>query len=70
MDITVDVAVLLAVIAILLLRRPVQARKRSDTLLTMIIVLILGILIAPTEFGQGVVNMVGQIANSLSGIGS
>ncbi|MFE9115694.1 hypothetical protein ACFYN9_39680 [Streptomyces collinus] len=47
---TINVAVLLAVI-ILRLRRRTQARSRFDEKLTVVIVLVFGVLIAPTAFG-------------------
>nr|WP_202539687.1 hypothetical protein [Streptomyces sp. SID8379] len=60
---------LLAVIVVLLLRRRVQARSRTDTAFTMLLVLVLGILIAPTAFGQGVYDMVAQLASGVSQAG-
>ncbi|MEU6390976.1 hypothetical protein [Streptomyces sp. NPDC046939] len=67
--VTIDVAVILAVIAILLLRRPVQPRKRGDTALVMVILLVLGVLIAPTALGQAITDMMGQLANALTSLG-
>ncbi|MFI9580417.1 hypothetical protein ACIHCQ_00860 [Streptomyces sp. NPDC052236] len=63
---TINVAVLLALIIIVRLRRRTQARSRVDERLTVLIVLVFGVLIAPTSFGQGVVNVVGQLADSVS----
>ncbi|MFE0472438.1 hypothetical protein ACFW2V_12575 [Streptomyces sp. NPDC058947] len=60
----IDLAVLLAVIVIVRLRRRTQARSRNDELLTVVIVLILGLLVAPTDFGQGVLNVVGQVVSA------
>lgn len=60
----IDLAVLLAVIVVVRLRRRTQARSRNDELLTVIIVLILGLLVAPTAFGQGVLDMVGQVVSA------
>jgi hypothetical protein len=63
---TINVAVLLALIIIVRLRRRTQARSRVDERLTVLIVLVFGVLIAPTSFGQGVANVVGQLADSVS----
>ena len=52
MVLTINVAVLLAVIIIVRLRRRTQARKRSDEQLTVLIVLVFGVLVAPTAFGR------------------
>ncbi|WP_338703178.1 hypothetical protein V2W30_38170 [Streptomyces sp. Q6] len=68
--VTVDVAVLLAVIVFFLWRRPPAPRKRSDTTLTLLLVLVLGVLIAPTEFGQAISDFVGQVVNSVESFGT
>ncbi|MDQ0771544.1 hypothetical protein QF026_000010 [Streptomyces aurantiacus] len=65
MILTVNVAVLLAVIILVRLRRRTQARKRSDEQLTVLIVLVFGVLVAPTAFGQGVADVVGQLADGI-----
>ncbi|MEU2429191.1 hypothetical protein ABZ611_06655 [Streptomyces sp. NPDC007861] len=67
---TLNVAVLLAVIIVLRLRRRTEARSRRDEKLTVVIVLVFGVLIAPTSFGQGVLSFVGELAQSISGSGS
>lgn len=51
-ELTIDVAVLLAVIIVLRLGRRTEARSKNDEKLTVAIVLVFGILIAPTAFGQ------------------
>ncbi|CQR62773.1 hypothetical protein [Streptomyces leeuwenhoekii] len=66
MVLSINVAVLLAVIIIVRLRRRTHARSRFDEKLTVVIVLVFGVLIAPTSFGQGILNVVGQLAHSLS----
>ncbi|MDQ0946282.1 hypothetical protein QFZ24_000205 [Streptomyces phaeochromogenes] len=48
MVLTINVAVLLAVIIIVRLRRRTGARKRTDEQLTVLIVLVFGVLVAPT----------------------
>ncbi|WP_275560831.1 hypothetical protein [Streptomyces sp. 5-6(2022)] len=63
---SINVAVLLAVVIVVRLRRRTEARSRFDEKLTVVIVLVFGVLIAPTSFGQGVLNAVGQVARSLS----
>ncbi len=70
MILTINVAVLLAVVIVLRLRRRTQARSRLDEKLTVIVVLVFGVLIAPTSFGQGVLNVVGQLARSVTQAGS
>ncbi|MFF5568061.1 hypothetical protein ACFY7Z_25820 [Streptomyces sp. NPDC012623] len=63
-------AVLLAVIIVLRLRRRTQARSRLDEKATVIIVLVFGVLVAPTAFGQGVLDIVTQLARGISQSGS
>ncbi|MDQ1071464.1 hypothetical protein [Streptomyces canus] len=70
MELTIDVAVLLAVIIVLRLRRRTHARSRNDEKLTVAIVLVFGILIAPTAFGHGVVDVVGQLAQGVTESGN
>ncbi|WP_455772285.1 hypothetical protein [Streptomyces mirabilis] len=66
MVLTINVAVLLAVIIVVRLRRRTEARKRSDEQLTVLIVLVFGVLVAPTAFGHGVVDVVGQLAEGIT----
>ncbi|KIF67168.1 hypothetical protein HY68_36380 [Streptomyces sp. AcH 505] len=63
---TINVAVLLAVIVFVRLRRRTQARSRVDEQLTVVIVLALGVLIAPTRLGEGIVNVLGQLASGIT----
>ncbi|MFG2144328.1 hypothetical protein ACGFRG_09030 [Streptomyces sp. NPDC048696] len=70
MILSINVAVLLAVIIFVRVRRRVQARSRSDQWLTVAIVLAFGVLVAPTGFGQGVQHVMGQLADSVSRSGS
>ncbi|MEB3959216.1 hypothetical protein OKJ48_02935 [Streptomyces kunmingensis] len=70
MVLTLNVAVLLAIIIFLRVRRRVQARSRADQWLTVAIVMVFGLLIAPTDFGQGVLNAVAQAAQGISEAGS
>ncbi|KPC78302.1 hypothetical protein [Streptomyces albus] len=65
---TVNLAVFLAIIVIVRLRRRTEARSRADEKLTVAIVLILGLLLAPTDFGQGVLRVTGQLAQQLADI--
>ncbi|MEV2235428.1 hypothetical protein AB0H69_43700 [Streptomyces phaeochromogenes] len=67
---SINVAVLLAVIIVVRLRRRTEARKRSDEQLTVLIVLVFGVLVAPTDFGQGVADVVGQLADGITESGS
>ncbi|MCQ4204056.1 hypothetical protein OHA99_00080 [Streptomyces coelicoflavus] len=66
---TINVAVLLAVIIVVRLRRRTHARSRNDEKLTVLIVLVFGILVAPTAFGQGVLDVVGQLASGINDAG-
>lgn len=70
MVLTIDLAVLLAVVIIVLLRRRVAPRTRMDTALTMTVVLVFGVLIAPTDFGQGIQDAVGRLTEDISQAGS
>ncbi|WP_405798189.1 hypothetical protein [Streptomyces sp. NBC_01506] len=70
MILTINVALLLAVVIVLRLRRRTQSRSRRDEKLTVLIVMVFGVLIAPTSFGQGVLNVVGQLADSVTQSGS
>jgi hypothetical protein len=63
---TINVALLLAVIIVVRLRRRTQARSRNDEKLTVIIVLLFGVLIAPTELGQGIRDVLGQLVDGIS----
>ncbi|MGW3269569.1 hypothetical protein [Streptomyces sp. NPDC001056] len=62
---TINVAVLLAVIVFFRLRRRTEARSRFDEKLTVVIVLALGVLIAPTPAGQGLLSVLGQVAGGV-----
>ncbi|MEV7905858.1 hypothetical protein [Streptomyces anulatus] len=57
---------LLAVVARLRLCRRTEARSRNDEKLTVIIVLALGVVIAPTPVGEGVLNFLGQPATGIT----
>ncbi|MER5939662.1 hypothetical protein ABT121_20330 [Streptomyces sp. NPDC001928] len=70
MELTINVAVLLAVIIVLRLGRRTHARSRNDEKLTVAIVLVFGILVAPTAFGQSVADVVGQLAQGVTQSGS
>ncbi|MBB3081774.1 hypothetical protein FHS41_008332 [Streptomyces violarus] len=63
---TINVAVLLAVIIVLRLRRRTEARSRFDEKLTVVIVLVFGVLVAPTAFGQGILDVVVQLVQGVS----
>ncbi|MET7699103.1 hypothetical protein [Streptomyces sp. NPDC005485] len=70
MELTIDLAVLLAVVIAVRLRRRTQARSRNDEKLTVAIVLVFGVLIAPTAFGQGILDIVSQLAQGVTESGS
>lgn len=63
---TMDLAVLLAIIVFIRIRRPVQPRTRSDQVLGVTVILVLGLLLAPTSFGQGLLDAVRQIVASIA----
>ncbi|MEU1018408.1 hypothetical protein ABZ383_22200 [Streptomyces sp. NPDC005900] len=64
--VTINVAVLLAVVVIWRLRRRTEARSRFDEKLTVVIVLALGVLLAPTPVGQGILNVLGQLTSGVT----
>ncbi|MGQ4385972.1 hypothetical protein [Streptomyces sp. SAS_270] len=70
MELTIDLAVLLAVVIAVRLRRRTEARSRNDEKLTVAIVLVFGVLIAPTAFGQGILDIVSQLAQGVTESGS
>ncbi|MFJ2061310.1 hypothetical protein ACIOMM_36140 [Streptomyces sp. NPDC087908] len=59
--VTINVAVLLVVVVIWRLRRRTQARSRFDEKLTVVIVLTLGVLIAPTPASEGILNVLRHV---------
>lgn len=63
---TINVTLLLIVIVVLRLRRRTEARSRLDEKFTVVIVLALGVLLAPTPVGQGILEFLGQLIRSLS----
>ncbi|MEV0599404.1 hypothetical protein AB0I82_08910 [Streptomyces sp. NPDC050315] len=67
---TINVALLLAVILFLLLRRRVQARSRVDQTVTVLLAVSFGVLIATTPLGQGILDVLGQLTNGISQVGS
>lgn len=66
MDLRIDAAVLLAAIIYVRLRRRTQARSRNDELLTVAIVVVFGVMIAPTEFGQALFRAATQVVSSIN----
>ncbi|MFJ6486395.1 MULTISPECIES: hypothetical protein [unclassified Streptomyces] len=66
---TINMAVLLAFIVFLRLRRRTEARSRSDEKMTVVIVLALGIVLAPTDVGQGIASFLGQLVSGASQAG-
>ncbi|KPL30610.1 hypothetical protein OH797_00335 [Streptomyces anulatus] len=63
---TINGGVPLAVVARLRLRRRTEARSRNDEKLTVITVLALGVVIAPTPVGEGILNFLGQLATGIT----
>ncbi|WP_371673714.1 hypothetical protein OG985_42190 [Streptomyces sp. NBC_00289] len=70
MLLTINVAVLLAVVIVLRLGRRTEARSRSDERTTVVLALVFGVLVAPTAFGQGILDVVTQLALGISQSGS
>ncbi|MFH7598028.1 hypothetical protein WDV06_23445 [Streptomyces racemochromogenes] len=66
---TINVAVLLAIIVVLRLRRRTEARSRFDEKMTVVIVLALGVILAPTDLGQGIASLLGQLVSGVSQAG-
>ncbi|MEU7201473.1 hypothetical protein [Streptomyces sp. NPDC045470] len=66
---TINPAVLLAIVVIVRLRRRTEARSRFDEKMTVVIVLALGVLIAPTPVGQGILNILGRLASGVTQAG-
>lgn len=63
---TIDLALLLTIIVVLRWRRPVEPRTRADQAVGVAVILVLGLLLAPTAFGHGVLDAVGQV---VAGVG-
>ncbi len=63
---TINVAVLLVIITVFRLRRRTQARSRLDEKFTVVIVLVLGVVIAPTALGESIFSIVDQFVHGLS----
>ncbi|MFD9907980.1 hypothetical protein [Streptomyces sp. NPDC059063] len=66
MRLTINVAVLLAVVLVLLIRRRVQARSRVDQTTTLAVAVVFGVLVAPTDFGQGILHTVSDLVRNIS----
>ncbi|MFJ6608195.1 hypothetical protein [Streptomyces lydicus] len=63
---TINVAVLLVVIVIWRIRRPVEPRTRADQMFGITIILVLGLLLAPTAFGHSVLGAVKQLVEGIA----
>ncbi|MFJ9714222.1 hypothetical protein [Streptomyces sp. NPDC101234] len=57
MIVTINVAVLLAIIIVVRLRRRTQARSRFDEKMSVVLCVTLGVVIAPTAFGKSVLDV-------------
>jgi hypothetical protein len=53
---------------VLRLRRRTEARSRTDEQMSAVIVLVLGVLIAPTKFGHWILHTLTRLAQSVSQI--
>ena len=65
---SINVALLLIIVVVLRLRRRTEARSRLDERFTVVIVLALGVLPAPTRFGHGTVHVISELARTVAGI--
>jgi hypothetical protein len=63
---SINVAVLLTVIVVARLRRNVEPRTRADQTLTVAIVVVLGVLIAPTAVGHSIFDFVERLASGIT----
>ncbi|MEU7435655.1 hypothetical protein AB0B07_33180 [Streptomyces sioyaensis] len=63
---TINVAVLLAIIVFVRIRRPVEPRTRLDQMFGVTVILVLGLLLAPTEFGHSVLGAVQQLVEGIA----
>ncbi|MEE4419565.1 hypothetical protein [Streptomyces bugieae] len=63
---TINVAVLLAIIVFVRLRRPVEPRTRLDQAFGITVILVLGLLLAPTAFGHSVLGAVQQLVEGIT----
>ncbi|MFI1161403.1 hypothetical protein [Streptomyces sioyaensis] len=63
---TINVAVLLGVIVFVRLRRPVEPRTRLDQAFGITVILVLGLLLAPTAFGHSVLGAVKQLVEGIA----
>lgn len=66
---TINVAALLAVIVLFRLRRRTEARSRLDERFTVVVVLALGVLIAPTPLGRGILDFLGELVGGFGEAG-
>jgi hypothetical protein len=66
--VTLDITLLLGVLIYLRLQRRTEARSRVDERTTVFIVMVFGILIAPTEFGKWIRSTLGSVISSVNGI--
>lgn len=66
---TINVAVLLGVVVLFRLRRRTEARSRLDEKFTVVIVLALGVLIAPTPMGHGILDFIEQLVSGATQAG-
>lgn len=63
---TINVVVLLVIIVFVRWRRPVEPRTRLDQTFGIAVILILGLLLAPTPFGHSVLGAVQQLVEGVA----
>ncbi|MFX4294819.1 hypothetical protein [Streptomyces bohaiensis] len=66
---TVHVTVLLAAVVVARLCRRTQSRSRNDEKVTVVLVLALGVVLAPTPVGQAIFSAVGELAAGVTRAG-
>lgn len=66
--VTLDVTLILGFVIFLRLQRRTESRSRKDERMTVYIVMVFGILIAPTEFGRWILSTLESMISSVNGI--
>lgn len=63
---TINVTLLLVIIVFVRWRRAVEPRTRLDQAFGIAVILVLGLLLAPTSFGQSVLGAVQQLVEGIA----
>lgn len=65
MEIHIDIAVLIAVILVIRLRRATEPRSRTDEMLTVVLAVTLGLLLVGTATGTALLGLVNGLAETV-----